>query len=203
MPSYLGILLGLAALGTGIYLVAATKDDDPYNKSKKGTGIFLIILGTIMFIIGAVYEETYDPQSPTFGGENTLTNGAGENIGDNTNVQPATGVQQPVVVNTGVPVVVKQPNGNSAVGIRRGNQAAPPANNGAPPANNGAPPANNANNANNAARAAAQAAPPAVQAAPPANNANNAARAAAQAAAIEPAVESAVAPPGRKRFVFF
>jgi len=66
MPSYIGMFLGAASFGVGVWLVAGTKDEDPYRKSKKASGIVLIVLGVIMFLIGMLYEEAYDPTSSSF-----------------------------------------------------------------------------------------------------------------------------------------
>lgn len=66
MPSYIGMFLGAASFGIGVWLIAGTKDEDPYRKSKKGSGIVLIVLGVIMFLIGMLYEEAYDPTSSSF-----------------------------------------------------------------------------------------------------------------------------------------
>ena len=167
MPSYLGIILGLMSLGTGIYLVAGTKENDPYVKSKKGVGIFLIILGTILFMIGALYEETYDPTNPAF-----LQAQAPLDLENNT--QGTGPVNQ--VVNTSGPVTVVAPNGSTQVGTP--NAASGPVPVVAPTVNN------------NAAAAAAKKAANTAQKA-----ANNAAAAAAAANAGQPAVQSAVVGP--------
>jgi len=178
MPSYLGIILGLASLGSGIYLIAGTKESDPYMKSKKGAGIFLIILGTILFMIGALYEETYDPTSPAFltpvANDTEVPNvpQAAVNINISGN-GTAAGNQAPQPVAQPVAQPVVQPNGNVAVGITNANNAAKAA-----------------RAANNAARAAA--------------NANAAAQAAAQPAvanAVEPA-PGAPAPRGKFLGIF-
>lgn len=155
MPSYLGIILGLMSLGTGIYLVAGTKENDPYVKSKKGVGIFLIILGTILFMIGALYEETYDPTNPAF-----LQAQAPLDLENNT--QGTGPVNQ--VVNTSGPVTVVAPNGSTQVGTP--NAASGPVPVVAPTVNNNAAAAAQkaANNAA-AAAAAANAGQPAVQSA--------------------------------------
>ena len=172
MPSYLGIILGLMSLGTGIYLVAGTKDNDPYIKSKKGVGIFLIILGTILFMIGALYEETYDPTNPAFLQAQAPLESALEN-----NTPQGNGpVNQ--VVNTSGPVTVVAPNGSAQVGTPN---AAGPVPVVAPNVNNAAAAAAK-KAANNAAAAAKKAA-------------NNAAAAAAAANAGQPAVQSAVVGP--------
>ena len=112
------------SLGTGIYLVAGTKENDPYIKSKKGVGIFLIILGTILFMIGALYEETYDPTNPAFLQAQEPLGNALEN-----NTQGTGPVNQ--VVNTSGPVTVVAPNGSTQVGTPT-NAAAAAANAGQP-----------------------------------------------------------------------
>ena len=167
MPSYLGIILGLMSIGTGIYLVAGTKENDPYIKSKKGVGIFLIILGTILFMIGALYEETYDPTNPAF----LQAQAPLESALENNTTQGNGPVNQ--VVNTSGPVTVVAPNGSTQLGTPV--PVVPPT------VNNNAAAAKKA--ANNAAAAAAQKA------------ANNAAAAAAAANAGQPAVQSAVVGP--------
>ena len=178
MPSYLGIILGLMSIGTGIYLVAGTKENDPYIKSKKGVGIFLIILGTILFMIGALYEETYDPTNPAF----LQAQAPLESALENNTTQGNGPVNQ--VVNTSGPVTVVAPNGSTHVGTPV--PVVPPT------VNNNAAAAKKA--ANNAAAAAAQkAANNAAAAAQKA--ANNAAAAAAAANAGQPAVQSAVVGP--------
>ena len=160
MPSYLGIILGLMSLGTGIYLVAGTKENDPYIKSKKGVGIFLIILGTILFMIGALYEETYDPTNPAFLQAQAPLESALEN-----NTLGNGPVNQ--VVNTSGPVTVVAPNGSTQVGTP--NAAAGPVPVVAPTVNvnNNAAAAAAKKAANNAAAAAAaaNAGQPAVQSA--------------------------------------
>ena len=182
MPSYLGIILGLMSLGTGIYLVAGTKENDPYIKSKKGVGIFLIILGTILFMIGALYEETYDPTNPAFlQAQAPLESAALEN-----NTQGNGPVNQ--VVTSG-PVTVVAPNPNAAAGPvpvvapNGSTQVGTPTNAAAAAANAGQPagpvPVVAPNVNNNAAAAAKKAA-------------NNAA---AAAIAGQPAVQSAVVGP--------
>ena len=205
MPSYLGIILGLMSLGTGIYLVAGTKENDPYIKSKKGVGIFLIILGTILFMIGALYEETYDPTNPAFLQAQAPLESALEN-----NTQGNGPVNQ--VVNTSGPVTVVAPNGSTQVGTP--NAAAGPVpvvapngstqvgtpNAAAGPVPVVAPTVNVNNNA--AAAAAKKAANNAAAAAKKA--ANNAAAAAAAANAGQPAVQSAVVGPAavpRRKFL--
>ena len=192
MPSYLGIILGLMSLGTGIYLVAGTKDNDPYIKSKKGVGIFLIILGTILFMIGALYEETYDPTNPAFLQAQAPLESALEN-----NTPQGNGpVNQ--VVNTSGPVTVVAPNGSAQVGTPNAAGPVPvvapngSAQVGTPNAAGPVPVV--APNVNNAAAAAAKkAANNAAAAAKKA--ANNAAAAAAAANAGQPAVQSAVVGP--------
>ena len=183
MPSYLGIILGLMSIGTGIYLVAGTKENDPYIKSKKGVGIFLIILGTILFMIGALYEETYDPTNPAF----LQAQAPLESALENNTTQGNGPVNQ--VVNTSGPVTVVAPNGSTQLGTPV--PVVPPTvnNNAAAAAAAAAKKA-----ANNAAAAAAQkAANNAAAAAQKA--ANNAAAAAAAANAGQPAVQSAVVGP--------
>ena len=143
------------SLGTGIYLVAGTKENDPYIKSKKGVGIFLIILGTILFMIGALYEETYDPTNPAFLQAQEPLGNALEN-----NTQGTGPVNQ--VVNTSGPVTVVAPNGSTQVGTP--NAAAGPVPVVAPTVNNNAAAAAAQKAANNAA-AAANASQPAVQSA--------------------------------------